>query len=407
MSEIESFVPLVIVGHVDHGKSTFIGRLLHDTQQLTPDRLKDLEDAGRSLNRKIEYAHVTDQFQEEREANITIDTTETRFIRKGRLYMLIDAPGHKEYLANMITGAARAEHALLMLDVNEGIRTQTEKHADILKLLGVRHIAVLLNKMDLVGYKESVYEDFKKLMSQSLSARGLEAAAMIPMAAYHGENVAERSAHMSWYKGPTALDFIDSLSALGARQKNAGRMPVQLLHTIDGTPLVLGRVEEGQLAPGQKLNVFPNGGTVQIKRIRRHDQPDLVAAEAGVCVGLELSGTAGVGRGTVLAADESPVSAPRQFSADVFWGSTAPLRAGDSCVVECRTQSARATVAGLSDPESGSETPHLDQGALARAVFQLHDPIFLRPINDSDVFGRVVFNQKGEAAGCGVVSDIS
>lgn len=403
----DNLIPIVVVGSVDHGKSTFIGRLLHDTGQLTPDRLQDLEDAGRALNRKVEYAHVTDQFQEEREANITIDTTQTLFRSQDRTYLLIDAPGHREYLTNMITGASRARAALLMLDVSEGIRAQTEKHADILKLLGIEKLAVFINKMDLIDYKSDVYAQHRALIEESLATRNLKAAAIIPLAAYHGENVIARSTKMPWYKGPTALEFIESCGhePVQATAIHA-RFPVQMLHIVNGTRLVLGRVEQGVLEESRSVRVFPTGEAVRIKRIHVYGEKSPTQVGAGECVALEVDSTDSIRRGMILVGEEKVPSTPKQIEADVVWAHQKSLHAGDEFTLECRTQAAAGRALQISECETNATLANLDHGAIGRVRFELADPFYVRPHAESDIFGRLVFHRGGEVVGCGIVTKI-
>jgi sulfate adenylyltransferase subunit 1 (EFTu-like GTPase family) len=407
VSELDTLVPIVIVGAVDHGKSTFIGRLLVDTQQLTPDRLEDLHAASRDLDRKVEYAHVTDQFQEEREANITIDTTQTRFDWDGRTYVLIDAPGHREYLANMITGAARARHALLLLDVNEGVREQTEKHARILRLLQISHVGVLINKMDLVGYKQDVFERSRDLITEVLTAQGLKPDAVIPIAAYAGENVAKKSEMMPWYRGLHAREFIASCRGEGkATDKRGVRFPVQLIHDVEGARLLLGRVEEGVIKAGQALKAFPQGETVKVGRLRVHGQPDLSEAGVGVCLGLEIEGRGDFSRGTIFC-DEKSFARPLQSAwCDVFWASNDALKTGQEYLIECRTQSVPGQILEIKDEEAGTTLGSLSQGGIGRVKIKFNGPILLIDQSESDVFGRVVFNRSGETVGCGVVAEL-
>src|ERR1044072_4353226 len=208
---------IVIVGHVDHGKSTLLGRLYADTGSLPDGKLEKVQAICRQQGKEFEYAFLFDSFLEEQEQGITIDTARTFCNWNGRQYIIIDAPGHKEFLKNMISGAARAEAALLLIDALEGVKEQSKKHGYLLSLLGVRQFAVGVNKMDLVGYRQDVFERIEEEYREFLGQFGAVPEQIIPVSAKLGDNIANRSEQMSWYSGPTVLD------ALSAFQKEPGR----------------------------------------------------------------------------------------------------------------------------------------------------------------------------------------
>src|SRR5208282_2216381 len=193
---------IVIVGHVDHGKSTFVGRLLHDTGSLPEGKLQELEAIAQRRGVPFEWANLMDALQSERDQNITIDTAQIWFRTAKRPYVIIDAPGHKEFLKNMVTGAASAEAALLLIDASEGVQEQSRRHGYLLSLLGISQIAVLVNKMDLRNYSDKVFKSIEDEYRAFLKQFGVEPRLFIPIAAANGDNVAMKSAHMPWYNGP-------------------------------------------------------------------------------------------------------------------------------------------------------------------------------------------------------------
>src|SRR5712692_8221009 len=199
---------IVIVGHVDHGKSTLLGRLYADTGSLPDGKLEKVQAICRQQGKEFEYAFLFDAFLEEQEQGITIDTARTFFAWKGRHYIIIDAPGHKEFLKNMISGAARAEGALLLIDALEGVKEQSKKHGQLLSLLGVRQFAVVVNKMDLVGYRQDVFEAIEKEYRDFLKQLQVVPERFIPASAKLGDNIADSSEHMAWYQGPTVLETL-------------------------------------------------------------------------------------------------------------------------------------------------------------------------------------------------------
>src|SRR5437763_10517716 len=199
---------IVIVGHVDHGKSTFVGRLFHDTGRLPEGKLEQLQKIAERRGVPFEWANLMDALQSERDQNITIDTAQIWFQTRKRQYVIIDAPGHKEFLKNMVTGAANAEAALLVIDANEGVQEQSRRHGYLLNLLGIRQIAVLVNKMDLQNYSQQRFSQIEKEFRGFLQGIGVEPKLFIPIAAKHGDNIASHSANMHWWKGATVLDVL-------------------------------------------------------------------------------------------------------------------------------------------------------------------------------------------------------
>src|SRR3972149_6477502 len=202
------------------------GRMMHDTGSLPPEKFEEIKRVCASMGREFEFAYIMDNLEEERQKNITIDIAHTFFATKKRRYVIIDAPGHKEFLKNMISGTSQAEAALLLVDVSRGIEEQTLKHCYILGLLGIKQVAVIANKMDLVDYSEKVFNEIKDRITEALAERKVKPADIIPISASKGENVANRTERLSWYKGPTVLESLDSFETLKTEEKDL-RFPVQ------------------------------------------------------------------------------------------------------------------------------------------------------------------------------------
>src|SRR6266581_5414530 len=200
---------IVIVGHVDHGKSTFVGRLFHDTGSLPEGKLEQLQQVAERRGTPFEWANLMDALQSERDQNITIDTAQIWFHTRKRQYVIIDAPGHKEFLKNMVTGAANAEAALLLIDAHEGVQEQSRRHGYLLNLLGIKQIAVLVNKMDLQGYSQERFLQIEKEFRGFLQTIGVEPRIFIPIAAKHCDNIAAPSPRMPWWTGPTVVEALD------------------------------------------------------------------------------------------------------------------------------------------------------------------------------------------------------
>jgi len=201
----------VIVGHVDHGKSTLIGRLLYDTGSISPDKIEEIKKTSSDLGRETEFAYLLDHLEEERQQGITIDTTQVFFKSDKREYVIIDAPGHVEFVKNMITGASQAEGALLIVDAEEGIKEQTRRHAYILSMLGLKNAVVVFNKMDLVGFDKQKFDMLKKNAQEMMKSINIEVSSCIPVSAKRGDNIVNISKDMAWYQGPTVLEALDRL----------------------------------------------------------------------------------------------------------------------------------------------------------------------------------------------------
>src|SRR5215472_900212 len=236
-------VNVVIVGHVDHGKSTLIGRLLHDTGSLPEGKVAALQEASRRRGMPFEWSFVMDALKVERDQGITIDTTRMRFKSALRDYLIIDAPGHAEFLKNMLTGAAAAEAAILVVDVVEGMGEQTRRHAFLLHLLGIREIVVAVNKMDCVAYAEDRFAAVASAVRSYLAGLDLEATAIVPISARQGDMIAHRSVPPTWYHGPTVLEALDALKGAGADLDRPLRLPVQDVYKFDERRIIVGRIE--------------------------------------------------------------------------------------------------------------------------------------------------------------------
>ena len=260
---------IVIVGHVDHGKSTLVGRLFHDTGSLPEGRLEQLQKAAESRGAPFEWANLMDALQSERDQNITIDAAQIWFRTKQRQYVLIDAPGHKEFLKNMMTGAAGAGTALLLIDAAEGVRDDSRRHGYLLGLLGIRQVAVLVNKMDLVGYDESRFLAIDAEYRQWLGTVGVTPCAFVPIAARHGDNVARRSERMPWYDGPTVLEALDDFDAPARAPDRPFRFPIQDVYRFDERRILAGRIESGTIRVGDRLVFSPSGKTGTVRTIER------------------------------------------------------------------------------------------------------------------------------------------
>ena len=258
---------VVFVGHVDHGKSTLIGRIFFDTNSLPEGKVDQIRKACEAEGMEFEYAFLLDSLLEEQEQNITIDTTQIQFRTAKRPYVIIDAPGHKEFLKNMITGAASADAAVLLIAANEGVQEQSRRHGYLLSLLGIRQVVVAVNKMDLVEYSSEVFEKVQTEYRAFLKQIGVEARAFVPISARNGVNVAARTPApgeknpMPWYEGPTVLSMLDTFEPPAPLVEMPLRFPIQDVYRFDERRIIAGRVESGTLKVGDSLVFSPNNKT--------------------------------------------------------------------------------------------------------------------------------------------------
>jgi bifunctional enzyme CysN/CysC len=260
---------IVIVGHVDHGKSTFIGRLLYDTDSLPAGKYDALKKVCKDRGTEaLEWSFLLDAFQAERNQAITIDTTQIGFSTQERDYVIIDAPGHREFIKNMISGAAQADGAILVVDATQGVREQTRRHAYLLSLLGLTQISVVINKMDMVGYDAEIFANVRTEITAYLKSIGLKSLHILPISARHGDMIAARGEHLKWYNGPCLTEALDSFHHAAPEHKIPLRFPVQDVYRFDGKRIVVGRVETGTLCVGDRILFSPTNEQATIARTK-------------------------------------------------------------------------------------------------------------------------------------------
>jgi bifunctional enzyme CysN/CysC len=310
--------------------------------------LEKVQAICRQQGKEFEYAFLFDAFLEEQEQGITIDTARTFFMWKGRHYIIIDAPGHKEFLKNMISGAARAEAALLLIDALEGVKEQSKKHGYLLSLLGVRQFAVVVNKMDLVGYRQDVFEGIEKEYREFLAQFGAVPERIIPVSAKMGDNIANRSGTMPWYQGPTVLDTLSLFKKETARSEQPLRFPVQDVYKFDARRIIAGRITAGRLKIGDHLVFSPSNKRANIRSIEAFNvEPVLTGAEAGQSVGITLDEQIFVERGEVATHQEQLPLVSTAFKANLFWLGKQPLEQGRRYLLRVATREVECEVAAI------------------------------------------------------------
>jgi sulfate adenylyltransferase subunit 1 len=403
----ELALPIVITGHVDHGKSTLIGRLLYDTGVLKEDRYQEILTSSSDLGKVTEFAFVLDALEEEREKGITIDTTQIYFQTKKRKYVIIDAPGHKEFLRNMITGASYAEAAVLIIDANEGIMEQTKRHAYLLSMVGIKDICVLINKMDLVGYSKDIYDRVVSEIKAFFAPLGIEPKFFIPMSALAGVNVATRDPAVQWYDGPCLFEALDGLD-FKAFEERPFRFPVQDVYNIDGISIMAGRIESGEVSEGMDVFLLPEGTRCRIKEIKKYQAGVVKKALYGDSIGLIVEGASGIKRGDVLSGtNDSRIT--DSIAANLFWFYDA-YNGKDSLKIRFATQETACTVEihEKFDPATmDRKTDGLDRlevGEVAKVTIRTEKPIAIDPFLYIPEMGRFIIEKRGIPVGGGIVS---
>jgi len=408
MGEEERALPIVIVGHVDHGKSTLIGRLLYDTGCLPADKYAEIQRSSEMLGRIVEFAFVMDCLEEERSRGITIDTTQTFFKTPKRRYVIIDAPGHKEFLKNMITGTSQAEAALLIIDAFEGIRDQTKRHAYILGMLGLKQICVLLNKIDLVHYSKDKFLELETEITDFLNQLNVHPTFILPISAIHGDNVATPSKKISWFDGPTVLEALDTFHELKVEEKPL-RFPIQDSYRIDGKKILVGRIESGRLVRGESLSLLPEKKKVTIKSIHKFMESGVTTASYEESIGISLQGRHRVERGHILTGDLSSMISNR-IKANIFWMDSMGYRAGETLLFRCVTQEIPCRIEKIYkkfDPASmeliEKEASSIKGAEVADILIQLDQKVVVDPFNEIPEMGRFVLEKDGRPVAGGII----
>lgn len=327
MAKEKPHINLVFVGHVDHGKSTTVGRLLYDSGNINEQAMRKLKEKAQELGKSgFEFAFVMDNLKEERERGVTIDLSHKKFVTGKYEYTIIDAPGHRDFIKNMITGASQADAGILVIAAAEGVMAQTKEHIWLCKTFGVNQLAVAINKMDVVGYKQEKFEDVKKEVQQVLKTAGYktEQVTFIPLSSLNGENIIKKSDKMTWFTGPSLLELLDQFKEPEKPVNLPLRLPIQDVYNITGIGVVpVGRVETGIMKVGDKVIIVPGregkGVPGEVKTIEMHHE-QIQQAEPGDNIGFNVRGIGkkDIARGDVLGHASSPPTVASEFTAQII-----------------------------------------------------------------------------------------
>lgn len=405
---------IVVVGHVDHGKSTLIGRLLFDTDSLPKGAIEKVKRISKEKGKGFEYAYLLDAFEEEQKQGITIDTTRLQFKTDKRDYVIIDAPGHKEFLKNMISGAASAEAAVLMVDAKEGIQEQSKRHGYILSLLGIKKVYIAVNKMDLVDYSEEKYEQIKKDFNKFLNTLGVYPLNYIPVSAINGENIATKSDKTPWYKGESILESIDSLEKAKGVEERPLRLPVQDIYKFDDRRIIAGRIESGSLSVGDEIVILPSNKTTRVKTIEHWQEKDKKdTVYAGMSVGITVEDEFFYNRGDVIShLDNIPVVTD-VFKGNLFWLGKDDLIKGKkyklklaTLEIECEIEKIDRVV-DASTLETIEDGDRVKRNDVSEITIKTKSPIALDEFSEIETTGRFVLVDDLDVSGGGIITKAS
>jgi bifunctional enzyme CysN/CysC len=401
---------IVIVGHVDHGKSTLVGRLLYDTNSLPDGKFEAITASCKKRGMPFEWSFLMDALQTERDQGITIDTTQIWLKTPTRDVVIIDAPGHKEFLKNMITGAAQADAALVLIDAKEGIREQSKRHGYLLHLLGVRQIAVLVNKMDMVGYDEEVFRKIEVEYREYLASLGVTPTCFIPISARDGDGIKTASENMPWYKGDSVTAMLDKFEVASADESLPLRFPIQDIYKFDERRILVGRIESGSLKVGDELLFSPSNTLAKVASIEEWSASVLpTSVSAGQSVGITLTDQIFVERGNIASHKENAPILTNLFRARIFWLGRKPLELGKRYKIKIGTSEMMAevkTIEHVIDADTLAHVPanRVERSNVAEIILRVRGLAVVDDFNNNPRLGRFVILQDYDVAGGGIIN---
>jgi len=405
---------VVFVGHVDHGKSTIVGRLLADTDSLPKGKLEQVQEKCRKAHKPFEYAFLIDALKDEQAQSITIDAARVFFQSRLRNYIIIDAPGHIEFIKNMVTGASHAEAAILVIDAEEGVQENSRRHGYLLWMLGIKKIVVAVNKMDSVGYKEDIYQSIVGEYREYMAGIGVSAMSYIPVSGREGDNVSIKSKKMSWYSGPTILEALDAFEKEKPVSDLPLRLPVQDIFKFsdfgDSRRIIAGTITSGRLKVGDELVFYPSGKRTKIKTIESFNTPKVISAESGQAVGITMQEQIYVRRGQIASrAGDTPPFVSSRMRASIFWLGKNPLQTGKDYMLKLGTAREKVKVEAIhkvidaSDYASQNNRIEIVHHDVAEITFKLAHPIAFDTSEKFPETSRFVIVDEYEIRGGGIV----
>ena len=419
MADKKPHMNLVTIGHVDHGKSTLVGRLLYDSGNIREEEMRKLKDLAKELKKEtFEFAFVMDKLKEERERGVTIDIMHQRFDTKKYYFTLIDAPGHRDFVKNMITGTSQADGAILVVSCKDGIQDQTKEHAYLARVLGVGQLIVALNKMDAVDYDEKKFNAVKEEVTKLLKSIGfkVDEIKFIPTSGYVGDNVVKKSEKTTWYKGPTIMEALDDFKLPHQPVDKPLRLPVQDVYSITGVGTVpVGRIETGVMKTNDKIIFVPSNVQGEVKSIEMHHE---IVSEAGPGdnVGFSVRGVnrKDVKRGDVVCHADKPARPVKEFTAQIIvLNHPSVMAKGYTPVFHIHTAQIACTITEITkklDPKTGAtvqENPdYIKTGDAAIIKVKPTKPIVIEKQSEMPELARFAIRDMGQTVAAGVCIDV-
>ncbi len=410
---LEDIMNIVVVGHVDHGKSTVIGHLLADTDSLPKGKLDAIRESCKRNSKPFEYAFLLDALKNEQSQGITIDTCRCFFKTEKRRYIIIDAPGHIEFLKNMVTGASRAEAALMVIDASHGVEENTRRHGYYLSMLGIKQVAVLVNKMDLIDYDRDKYEQICKEYTEFLAEIGITPKTFIPVSARMGDNIAFHSDTMPWYTGMTVLQALDGFENIQPSHRLPFRMSVQGVYKFTGSGdtrrIIAGTVDSGSLRVGDEVVFYPSGKRTKVKRFEAFNAESPTEVQAEEAIGFTMEEEIYVRRGEIACkAAESAPQVAVCFRANLFWLGNTPLKSGRSYHFKCGTQKLPMKLLHVDRVINASnlnceDRQWVNKNEVAVCTFRLESPAAFDTTDQLASTARFVIVDEYEQAGGGII----
>ena len=402
-----SVTKIAFVGHIDHGKSTLCGRLLAESGAVPSDKLDDVRKAcqGKGV---IDYAFCMDSFSEEREGLLTIDITQIPVRIAGRNYLVIDTPGHAEFIRNMITGACQADAAILVVDAAEGIAGQTRRHAAILSFLGINQCIVAINKMDLIGYNEQQFYKLKQDVEELTASLGITPLHIIPLSAMQGDNLVDRSKAMPWYIGNTLVEALTGLRAAEESFEDL-RVAIQDVYLSDYRKIPAARIEAGYVHQGMKVVVEPDHVELCLSDIIKYPH-SVKSAKSGDCIGLVMDDNSFLKRGQILCNPESMPHVTNHIWANVIWLSETPFKPGMSLILKLLTQESGCHIAQIKQrmdsstlEDEATEDQTLCLSDIGHVLIETEERIVWDAFKHIPAMGRFVLESEGRLVGAGTI----
>jgi small GTP-binding protein len=395
-------INVVIIGHVDHGKSTLIGRLLYDSDSITEGRVEEIQKLAEEFKKRFEFAYFLDSFDDELKEERTIDTTGVMFKGKN-LYSVTDVPGHKEFIKNMLTGASHADVAVLVVAADEGIQEQTGRHAFLIHMLGIKQLLVVVNKMDVVDYREDIFRDIKDKVASLLSSLGYRKVVFVPGSAMEGDNIYKKSNKMPWYSGSTLIEALDRVKL--SKQLKPLRFVVQDTYQVDSEKVVAGRVESGSMTKGDEVVFHPTRVKGIIDRIIVFGG-ELQRAKTGDSIGIITS--CEPARGDVCGLVISQPMSVREFLGEaVLLGNR--LEKGEKLELRCGTRKVNCKIKEIREKINSETGEVMDRGPgfisqhEAATMLLATEPLVVELFSDIPELGRFILVRDNKNIGAGIV----